>query len=150
MKTILERKVANEAMTRAVMQKIYQEHLSALPVFTLFFEGGLGAGKTFCVRELLRVGGVEGPITSPTYTYVQTYETEKNTFAHFDLYRIGGDTDFFEKGFQDIATDDQIIKLVEWPHRLEKLTLDQFSAPSFVLKIDHGLGASMRTISFLE
>lgn len=150
MKTIFERKVASEAMTKNVAQKIFTDFLNPSAPCTVFIEGGLGAGKTFFVREILRLFGVEEDISSPTYTYVQEYEVRGKHFAHFDLYRIKNSADFFSKGFQDIADDAAVTKFVEWPQKLEKETLNGFSGKLFTIVIDHGLGASMRTIKVLE
>ena len=149
MKKILERKVANENMTRQVIEKIFREYLQPVPNFSLFLEGGLGAGKTFCAREILRLAGTTEAITSPTYTYVQTYEPAESGYAHFDLYRIRNSAEFFEKGLEDIATDEQVQKLVEWPIRMGE-DLSIFSGVHYTLKIDHGIGASMRTILLLQ
>lgn len=148
MKTLLTRKVTNEQMTRLCANKIVDTYLKDLESFTVFLEGGLGAGKTFLIRSILEAMNVEDTITSPTYTYVQTYDGDKS-FAHFDLYRLRNTTDFLSKGFGEISTDNHICKLVEWPERLAGDSFDLFSGPHFTIKIEHGIGASMRSIKLL-
>lgn len=150
MKTILDRKVAGEPMTQNVLQKICKEYLFQEKNFSLFLEGGLGAGKTFCARQILQFFGVGDEIASPTYTYVQEYSGKSQEFSHFDCYRIRGDQEFFEKGFQEIAENPNTHKIVEWPERLSEECISGFSGKHFFLRIDHGIGASMRRIRFLE
>lgn len=51
--------------------------------------GDLGSGKTTLVRGACRALGVEGPITSPTFTIGHRY-TGRVPVSHLDLYRFTG------------------------------------------------------------
>ena len=82
----------------------------------VYLHGELGAGKTTCVRSLLRTRGVAGLIRSPTYTLVATYisRDEGITFVHVDLYRLEGPDAVEELGLRDYLGTDCLL-LVEWP-----------------------------------
>jgi|SRR5215210_4682031 len=51
--------------------------------------GELGSGKTTLVRGACRALGVEGPVTSPTYTIGHRYSGRMDV-SHLDLYRFAG------------------------------------------------------------
>jgi len=85
------------------------------PPALVTIEGELGAGKTTLVRELLRVRGVHGAITSPSFTMAQSYRgRDGEELHHLDLYRLsrGADAELF-------AWDDYFgpgaLTFVEWP-----------------------------------
>ena len=86
----------------------------------LFLEGDLGAGKTTCVRALLRSCGVSGLIRSPTFTLVETYRlagrTPPLTCVHVDLYRLEGAGQVDELGLRDFLTPGHLL-LIEWPQK---------------------------------
>lgn len=84
----------------------------------LGFEGQLGAGKTYLIREILRALGVMIPIKSPTFSYVESYALPHYTLHHFDLYRISGDVGL--DGFRDYFAPDTVC-CIEWPSRLPRL-----------------------------
>src|SRR5579859_2915844 len=67
----------------------------------LYLQGELGAGKTTCVRSLLRTLGVTGLVRSPTYTLVETYPLARLTCVHVDLYRLQSLTEVDELGLRD-------------------------------------------------
>lgn len=83
----------------------------------VFLTGGLGAGKTTLARAVIEALTGVSDAPSPTYTIVQTYETETGTpLWHADLYRIEDEAELEELGLEDAFED--AICLIEWPDRL--------------------------------
>jgi tRNA threonylcarbamoyladenosine biosynthesis protein TsaE len=82
----------------------------------VYLQGELGAGKTTCVRSLLRALGVTGLVRSPTYTLVETYDLGALTCVHVDLYRVQSLTEVDELGLRDLVGPGCLL-LVEWPER---------------------------------
>src|SRR4051794_18404973 len=74
--------------------------------------GELGAGKTTFVRGAARALGVEGPVTSPTYTIGHRYRGRIDV-SHLDLYRFEGMA-IAEWGDLESYFDDAVV-FVEWP-----------------------------------
>ena len=82
----------------------------------VYLRGELGAGKTTCVRSLLRALGVTGLVRSPTYTLVETYILTTLTCVHVDLYRLQALTEVDELGLRDLVGPGCLL-MVEWPER---------------------------------
>jgi tRNA threonylcarbamoyladenosine biosynthesis protein TsaE len=82
--------------------------------------GELGAGKTTFVRGILRALGVAGPIKSPTYALVESYDTSIGPVHHLDAYRIEGKDDFEARGGIEYFGEPSV-RLVEWPEKIEGL-----------------------------
>src|SRR4051812_45797121 len=83
------------------------------PGDVVLVQGELGSGKTTFVRGACRALGVEGPVTSPTFTIGQLYEGRVEV-AHLDLFRL------YSPGGEDLALlDDYLtperVAFVEWP-----------------------------------
>jgi tRNA threonylcarbamoyladenosine biosynthesis protein TsaE len=75
--------------------------------------GELGSGKTTFVRGACRALGVEGPVTSPTFTIGQVLG-EAPEIAHLDLYRVGSLAGEDPALLEDYLTPDRV-GFVEWP-----------------------------------
>jgi tRNA threonylcarbamoyladenosine biosynthesis protein TsaE len=74
--------------------------------------GELGTGKTTLVRGAARALGIEGPVTSPSYTIGHRYPGDPDV-SHLDLYRFDGMSDA-EWGDLERYFDDAVV-FVEWP-----------------------------------
>jgi tRNA threonylcarbamoyladenosine biosynthesis protein TsaE len=74
--------------------------------------GELGTGKTTFVRGACRALGVDGPITSPTFTIGHRYRGRVDV-SHLDLYRFAG-ISAAEWGDLEPYFDGTIC-FVEWP-----------------------------------
>jgi tRNA threonylcarbamoyladenosine biosynthesis protein TsaE len=74
--------------------------------------GELGSGKTTFVRGACRALGVDGPVTSPTFTVGHRYRGRVDV-SHVDLYRFAG-VSAAEWGDLEPYFDDAVC-FVEWP-----------------------------------
>ncbi|HEV7804522.1 MAG TPA: tRNA (adenosine(37)-N6)-threonylcarbamoyltransferase complex ATPase subunit type 1 TsaE [Solirubrobacteraceae bacterium] len=75
--------------------------------------GDLGAGKTTFVRGACRALGVDGAVTSPSFTIAQRYEGNV-AISHLDLYRLGDLDDEDPSLLADELAPDRVA-FVEWP-----------------------------------
>jgi tRNA threonylcarbamoyladenosine biosynthesis protein TsaE len=76
--------------------------------------GEVGAGKTTLIRGACRALGIEGPVTSPTFTIGHRYEGGRLPVAHLDLYRLGS-LDGEDPALLDDYLASGAISFVEWP-----------------------------------
>ena len=76
--------------------------------------GEVGAGKTTLIRGACRALGIEGPVTSPTFTIGHRYEGGALPVSHLDLYRLEGLADEDPALLDDYLTP-EAIAFVEWP-----------------------------------
>ena len=87
----------------------------------LLLAGPVGAGKTHFARHLIwSLLHEPEDVPSPTFTLVQTYDTNAGEVWHADLYRLSLLDEIEELGLADAM--DTAICLIEWPELLGPLT----------------------------
>ncbi|MBK5224823.1 MAG: tRNA (adenosine(37)-N6)-threonylcarbamoyltransferase complex ATPase subunit type 1 TsaE [Acidimicrobiia bacterium] len=76
--------------------------------------GDLGAGKTAFTQGFGRALGVEGPITSPTYTLAHQYDDGRLRLHHLDVYRFDATAEVLDVGLAELLDDPDAVTLIEW------------------------------------
>ena len=80
---------------------------------TLLLDGPMGSGKTTLVRHLMRVlHGEEA--SSPTFSLVNEYRSDRGVVYHFDLYRLEEVQELEEIGFEEYLETSSVC-VIEWP-----------------------------------
>ena len=82
--------------------------------------GDLGSGKTALVKGIARGLSIREHITSPTFTLVHSYTGPSATLHHFDVYRISGEDELFDIGFEEYLYGGDIC-VIEWADLIRPL-----------------------------
>lgn len=103
-----------------IVKDVFIPKMNDLNIFT--FKGSLGAGKTTIIKQILKESGVKEVITSPTFAYVNSYKNnERQTFHHFDLYRLDSLESFLSLGFDEYLYQPDSYCFIEWPEIIDEL-----------------------------
>ena len=87
----------------------------------LLFYGEIGVGKTTLIKEISKFLGTQDITSSPTFSIVNEYSTEKNGLVyHFDFYRIEDEEEAMDIGIEDYFYSDNWC-FIEWPENIENL-----------------------------
>ena len=135
-----ERKTEDKAKNFASSIKGFKNSL------LINLEGNLGAGKTTFVRGLIQELGFDEFIKSPTFTIVESYESENLKVFHFDLYRIEDDRELQAIGVEDYLSEENAITLVEWPEKSKKY----FNNPDYIIELNHCDNDEKRLINIIK
>jgi tRNA threonylcarbamoyladenosine biosynthesis protein TsaE len=84
------------------------------PGDVVVLSGEVGAGKTTLIRGACRALGIEGPITSPTFTIGHRYEGGRLPVSHLDLYRLA-DLEGEEPALLEDYLAPDSVAFIEWP-----------------------------------
>lgn len=123
------------------LPKIVADILPQIEHDVILFRGEMGAGKTTLIKEFLNQLGSEDNVSSPTYALVNEYQTPKGSVFHFDFYRINGEDEAYDMGWEEYAYSGNLC-LVEWPERIESLIPENYHTLEIINK------DNVRTISF--
>lgn len=83
----------------------------------VLLKGDLGGGKTTFAQGFAKGLGIREKILSPTFVIMKKFKN----FYHIDCYRLKGEKDLLELGFEEIIKDKKNIVLVEWPEKAKKI-----------------------------
>jgi tRNA threonylcarbamoyladenosine biosynthesis protein TsaE len=112
------------------------------PGDVVLVQGEMGAGKTTFVRGALRALGVEGRVTSPTFTLGRRYDRARVPASHLDLHRLGDLADEDPALLADYV-DDARVAFVEWPEVAQAALADRVAAR---VTLEHA-GADRRRVT---
>ena len=100
------------------------------PGCVVLLEGDIGCGKTCFTRGIVVGRGLEKEeVSSPSFTIIQEY----GDVIHIDLYRLESEEDIFGVGIEDYLYEDNLIKVIEWPQKIDS-NFEDFPFP--VLRIE--------------
>lgn len=87
----------------------------------LALKGDLGGGKTCLTRGVVAALAPQSAhlVASPTYAIMNNYPGNTPVY-HFDFYRLAGDDDVIDLGFEDYFYGDGVC-IIEWSERLAEL-----------------------------
>ena len=85
----------------------------------ILFEGEMGAGKTTLIKTIAKKMGVEGAISSPTFSIVNEYEGDEIIY-HFDCYRLKSESEALDFGIEEYLYSGHWC-FIEWSSKIENL-----------------------------
>lgn len=110
------------------------------PADCVTLHGDLGAGKSTLARAVVQdLTGIDD-VPSPTFTLVQTYETERFTLWHYDLYRLESALELPE-----LAIDEALMQgvcVIEWP----EIALSQLPKDRLGIRLAPAASQQQRTL----
>ena len=120
---------------------------TAVPGEVICLDGDLGVGKTVLAQGFAEGLGITGPVASPTFTIVQSYETGRLPFFHMDVYRLEDEDELEAIGGSEMLDGDGVC-LLEWGSRVKEL-LPQGTVYILIEK-DLAKGADFRRITVTQ
>ena len=83
-------------------------------------DGPMGAGKTTLISSICKSLGVEEPVSSPTFSLVNTYKSRDGIIYHFDFYRIQNAHEALDIGLEEYLESGNLC-FIEWAEKITPL-----------------------------
>lgn len=113
----------------------------------VLLNGDLGVGKTVFTKGFGRGLGIEEPISSPTFTIIQIYDSGRVPLYHFDVYRIADPEEMDEIGYEDYFFGDGVC-LIEWACLIQELIPEHVMEVTIEKDVEKGF--DYRKISIIK
>lgn len=106
------------------LPEVAQKIIDQLQHKLITFEGEMGAGKTTFIKEFVKALGTNDEVSSPTFSIVNEYETDKGKVYHFDFYRLNHEDEALDFGIDEYLYSNQYC-LMEWPNKIANFIPDE-------------------------
>ena len=106
------------------LPEVASKIISQLQYKLITFEGEMGAGKTTFIKQFVKALGTEDEVSSPTFSIVNEYETEKGKVYHFDFYRLNHEEEALDFGIEEYLYSNHYC-LMEWPNKIANFIPDE-------------------------
>lgn len=115
----------------------------------ILLNGDLGVGKTVFSKGLGRGIGVKEPISSPTFTVLQIYESGRVPLYHFDVYRIADAEEMDEIGYEDYFYGNGVC-LIEWAELIAEILPSEVIRVTIEKDLERGLDYRRITVEGMK
>jgi len=88
------------------------------PTSIIALSGKLGSGKTTLIQGIGQGLGITTPIKSPSFTLINEYQGFLPLY-HFDLYRLSGEEEIEELGYEEYLFKKKGVVVIEWADKME-------------------------------
>jgi tRNA threonylcarbamoyladenosine biosynthesis protein TsaE len=104
-----QKKIKNESQTLEIAEQLAK---FIMPGNVVVLDGNLGAGKTFLIKAICSLWGIEDA-SSPTFAIIHEYVGKRKVF-HLDFYRIKKVEELYDLGIEDYFNDGSAVIFIEW------------------------------------
>jgi len=111
--------------------------IASNPNKVILFNGEMGVGKTTFIKSICKALGVQQSTSSPTFSLVNEYETEKGDLIyHFDVYRLKNEMEAFDMGMEEYLYSGAW-NFIEWAEKIPSLIPEKYAVIDLT-KISNG------------
>lgn len=90
------------------------------------FQGDMGAGKTTLIKAIAKEFGIEGLVSSPSFSIVNEYQNQEGeVFYHFDFYRIEVQEEVVDIGIDEYFYSGNYC-WIEWAEKIPDYLPEEF------------------------